>query len=141
MEMHIVHKASEDKGDPVPILYSALGFMFDVDDYDESFGPDDKAVVDAFFDSFNLGNIPDIGKAEGHILNPEASVPLGDFVNLMSNAGRWVYTGSLTTPPCTVGVYFQVYDKVLPISKKHYDLYLAQQRTYSQDFVYNKDGK
>merc|ERR1719375_1963757 len=33
MEMHIVHVAIEGKGDPT-ILYSALGFMFDVDDYD-----------------------------------------------------------------------------------------------------------
>lgn len=53
-------------------------------------------------------------------------------------ANRWVYTGSLTTPPCSVGVYFQVVDRVLPISKKHYDLYIKQQREYLQDVIMEK---
>jgi hypothetical protein len=140
MEMHIVHLADEGKGDPVPILYSALGFMFDVDDYDESVTPSEMGIINDFFDSFNMGNIPEDGKAKGHVLNDNASVPLGDFVNLMSNAGRWVYTGSLTTPPCTVGVYFQVYDRVLPISRKHLNLYLNQQRQTSNEIVHTKDG-
>lgn len=55
-------------------------------------------------------------------------------------ANRWVYTGSLTTPPCSVGVYFQVVDRVLPISKKHYDLYLKQQREYLQKTIIEADG-
>lgn len=55
-------------------------------------------------------------------------------------ANRWVYTGSLTTPPCSVGVYFQVVDRVLPISKKHYDLYLKQQREYVQKTIIEADG-
>jgi hypothetical protein len=141
MEMHIVHVADEGKGDPVPILYSALGFMFDVDDYDESITPDEQATINAFFDSFSFENIPEFGKAKKHVLNDNASVPLGDFVNLMKDAGRWVYTGSLTTPPCTVGVFFQVYDRVLPISRKHLNLYLAHQRQVSQDVVYTKAGE
>lgn len=128
MEMHIVHVVNEEKGDPVPIKYSALGFMFDLDDYDESITTDEMSTINSFFDSFSLGNIPESGKAKGHVLDDNTTVPLGDFVNLMSSAGRWVYTGSLTTPPCTVGVYFQVYDRVLPISRKHLNLYLAHQR-------------
>jgi len=125
MEMHIVHLVNEEKGDPVTIKYSALGFMFDVDDYDQSITPDEVKTINGFFDSINLGNIPADGKAEKFVLDANATVPLGDFVNLMSDAGRWVYTGSLTTPPCTVGVFFQVYDRVLPISRKHLNLYLA----------------
>ena len=141
MEMHIVHVASEGKGDPTPILYSALGFMFDVDDYDQSITPGEMKTVNEFFDSLKFENIPPTGKAEKHVLNDNATVPLANLVGLQSGAGRWVYTGSLTTPPCTVGVFFQVYDRVLPISRKHLNMYLAQQREYSQDVVYTKDGK
>lgn len=141
MEMHIVHVASEGKGDPTPILYSALGFMFDVDDYDQSITPKEMKTVNEFFDSLKFENIPPTGKAEKHVLNDNATVPLANLVGLQSGAGRWVYTGSLTTPPCTVGVFFQVYDRVLPISRKHLNMYLAQQREYSQDVVYTKDGK
>ena len=125
MEMHIVHAAEGKTGDPTPILYSALGFMFDVDDYDSSVTPGEMKTINAFFDALKFENIPETGKAEKHVLNANASVPLGDLVGLQSGAGRWVYTGSLTTPPCTVGVFFQVYDRVLPISRKHLNLYLA----------------
>ena len=33
-EMHTVHKPKESKGSPVEIKYSALGLMFDVEDFD-----------------------------------------------------------------------------------------------------------
>lgn len=83
-------------------------------------------TVNEFFDSLKFENIPPTGKAEKHVLNDNATVPLANLVGLQSGAGRWVYTGSLTTPPCTVGVFFQVYDRVLPISRKHLNMYLAQ---------------
>lgn len=140
MEMHIVHLVNEEKGDPVTIKYSALGFMFDVDDYDQSITPAEMNTIDAFFDSLDFGKVPEPGKAEEFVLNDNASIPLGDFVNIQKGAGRWVYTGSLTTPPCTVGVFFQVYDRVLPISRKHLNLYLAHQREYEQEVIYTKAG-
>ena len=51
-----------------------------------------------------------------------------------------MYTGSLTTPPCTVGVYFQVVDRVLPISKKHYDAYKKHQSKYVQRDFFDPTG-
>lgn len=140
LEMHTVHVPGEAKGNDVTIKYSALGLMFDVDDYDPSVTPDEKKVINDFFDSMNFGNVPPTGKASGHELNGTAEVPFGDLMRIANFANRWVYTGSLTTPPCTVGVYFQVVDRVLPISKKHYDLYLMQQREYLQTSVMEKDG-
>lgn len=130
MEMHIVHKADEAKGDPTTIAYSALGFMFDVDDYDETVTGAEMGKINAFFDSLGFDNMPPIDGAEGHKISENASVPLADLVSVQSDAGRWVYTGSLTTPPCSIGVYFQVFDRVLPISRKHLNMYLAQQKEY-----------
>jgi len=39
---------------------------------------------------------------------------------------RWVYKGSVTTPPCDTFVYWNVLTTVYPISQKHLDLYKAQ---------------
>lgn len=82
MEMHIVHTVNEEKGDPITIKYSALGFMFDVDDYDKSVTPDEMSTINAFFDSLKFDNMPETGKAEGFVVNADASVPLGDFVKI-----------------------------------------------------------
>ena len=138
--MHTVHAPAEAKGNDVTIKYSAVGLMFDVDDYDPSITPAEKTIINEFFDSIYLDNIPAEGAAKGHSLNATSDVPFGDLMRIVNFANRWVYTGSLTTPPCTVGVYFQVVDRVLPISKKHYDLYLKQQRAYSQKVIMVKDG-
>lgn len=53
---------------------------------------------------------------------------------------RWAYSGSLTTPPCTVGVYFQVVERVLPISEKHYAAYLAQQAKHKSTSYFDAAG-
>jgi hypothetical protein len=37
--MHTVHAPDEAKGSDITIKYSALGLMFDVDDYDMSITP------------------------------------------------------------------------------------------------------
>lgn len=61
---------------------------------------------------------------------------------MMQNfANRWVYTGSLTTHPCTIGVYFQVVERVLPISERHYNAYIAHQKKYKQKYFFNKKGE
>lgn len=121
--MHTVHFPDEYRGasgNDVTIIASALGLMFDVDDYDQSITPEEKEVINKFFDALNLGNI-DAGHATGHILDDNVTIPFGDLMDIVNFHSRWVYTGSLTTPPCSVGVYFQVVDRVLPISKKHYE--------------------
>lgn len=121
-------------------MASAVGLMFDVDDYDPSISAEDRKIIDKFFDSLGFGNIPPSGKAKGHVLTTNASVPYGDLMKMNNFASRWVYTGSLTTPPCSVGVYFQVVDRVLPISQRHYDAYIKQQREYVQQAYTLADG-
>lgn len=112
-EMHTVHAPLDDglKHSPadtdsdVPILYSAFGLMFDVDDYDPTITAAERATIDEFFDSLGFGNLP-TGDAKGHVMATDAKIPFGALMKIVDASSRWVYTGSLTTPPCTVGVYF-----------------------------------
>jgi carbonic anhydrase len=39
---------------------------------------------------------------------------------------RWVYKGSVTTPPCATYVYWNVLSTIYPVSQKHLDLFKAQ---------------
>ena len=36
---------------------------------------------------------------------------------------RWVYKGSLTTPPCDSFVYWNVAKQILPIKQRHLDMF------------------
>lgn len=48
---------------------------------------------------------------------------LGELLANVNMANRWVYSGSLTTPPCYENVYWNVIQTVLPIKKHHFDYY------------------
>jgi carbonic anhydrase len=43
----------------------------------------------------------------------------GDLMKLVDSQNRWIYKGSVTTPPCGRFVYWNVLSTVYPISKKH----------------------
>jgi len=47
-------------------------------------------------------------------------------MNLVDFSNRWVYKGSVTTPPCAEYVYWNVLSTIYPISKEHLDLFRAQ---------------
>ena len=51
-------------------------------------------------------------------------------MNMARTHNRFVYTGSLTTPPCTEKVYWNVINRVYPIKHKHLGAfkYLIQQQ-------------
>jgi len=42
---------------------------------------------------------------------------------LLNTNKRWVYKGSLTTPPCTSVVIFNVLSTVYPIKQRHLQYY------------------
>lgn len=105
-EMHTVHSPDEAKGGDVTIIASAVGLIFDREDFDPSVTTEERAIIDAFFDSMNFGNLPPFDEAKDHVLGTNVDIPYGDLMNINKFHNRWVYTGSLTTPPCSVGVYF-----------------------------------
>ena len=44
---------------------------------------------------------------------------------VVDTSNRWVYKGSLTTQPCTEGIYWNVVNTVYPIKQYHLDYYKA----------------
>jgi carbonic anhydrase len=94
-----------------------MGVIFDTKAYTAKLSKEQRAKVDAFFDSLNL-------EATNDPLVP--LVPFADFMSVIDPSERWAYKGSLTTPPCTTFVYFNVLSKVYPISEKHLELFRRQ---------------
>ena len=54
---------------------------------------------------------------------------------------RWAYKGSLTTPPCTKTVYFNVLRKVWPLKKKHLEQFRTLMRGHGNNAFFKTDGK
>ena len=114
IEMHTVHLPDYKRGD---FNYAAMGIMFSVNDYTAKVSEREEKVIDDFFDSLQW---------EENTKNPKVpEVPYGDLMMMVDTDNRWVYRGSVTTPPCATIVYWNVVRKVYPIKQKHLDLYLA----------------
>ena len=108
--MHALHKANiyETHGG---FPYAAIGILFSVHDYNVNLTWSEEKVIDHFFESL---------KWEDLVTNPR--VDMINFANLMEIFDlkhRWVYRGSLSTPPCTQYVYWNVLQSIYPIKEKH----------------------
>jgi carbonic anhydrase len=53
----------------------------------------------------------------------------GDLMNMVDLKNRFIYRGSLTTPPCTQQVYWNVLHTVYPIKREHLDAFKAKMPT------------
>lgn len=110
-ELHVVHFANQTKNG---VIASAVGIIFDVVDYDKSVSQDQIIIIDRFFDSLLLDNLTDPVATE---------IPFGQLMNLVDTNNRWAYKGSLTTPPCSKTIYFNVLTKVYPIKYHHVNFF------------------
>ena len=45
---------------------------------------------------------------------------------MVDTSERWVYKGSVTTPPCATTVYWNVVRKIYPLKQKNFDQFKAQ---------------
>lgn len=117
MEMHTVHLADDDSksrrlaeaGENKGPWASAVGIMFDRVHYDQTLTKEEQLKVYDFFEALDFGSSStDVtnDKAKHIILAKDVDIPYGDMTKLVNFANRWAYNGSLTTPPCTTGVYF-----------------------------------
>ena len=111
LEMHTVHLAEETKGG---FGYAAMGLIFSVQDYDRSVSADVVEKIDNFFDSMSW-NAENPNQANPVV----ASVPYGDLMMAVDMHNRWVYKGSVTTPPCAQSVYWNVLRTIYPIKSRH----------------------
>jgi len=123
--MHIVHQGADaPSADPKTGVYplgklGVVGVIFDTTNYDK-----DKVsnatieAIDKFFDNLMYEKIDDAGK---EIVADE--IALGELMAVLNLNDRFVYTGSLTTPPCYEKIFFNMLSTVYPIKKYHLDYY------------------
>ena len=100
--MHTVHYPVNS--DPFYVA-AALGIIFDTKKYDKSVSAEVVNIIDNFFDSLLLDQNDPVVK----------EIPYGELHSVIDTTRRYVYTGSVTTPPCTQSVYWNVVTKVYPI--------------------------
>ena len=137
LEMHTVHY-SKDTSNPGDVIAAAVGIMFSVDKYTSDLSWAEQKLVDTFFDGLKWekldGTLTDKeGDTSGVDFNSaEAThqwsvdmVTYGDLMQMVDSTNRWVYKGSVTTPPCATYVYWNVLSTIYPISQKHLDLFKA----------------
>ena len=111
--MHTVHypKFGLEKNG---FIAAALGIIFDTKDYDKSVTPRQVEVIDKFFESLSFTTNGD---------TTPAMINYGELVSVLDTSNRWIYKGTVTTPPCARFVYWNVLNKVYPIKEKHFNAY------------------
>ena len=95
MEMHVVN-LNGDNATKDLFLAGVIGILFKIEDYKE------PTWVDDFFVTLMSDKIQDFGK---------------DFMDHLNFNSRWVYKGSLTTPPYAETLFWTVLSDVVPISR------------------------
>ena len=68
-------------------------------------------------------------------------VSFGPLMNMIQTNNRFVYTGSLTKPPCTEKYYWNIVNKVYPIKPKHLNTFRylqTQQKRAETDVTLQK---
>ena len=113
--MHTVHLASETKNG---FAYAAMGIMFSVDDANIEVTDDEQKVLDDFFNSLDWDTVDSDPKV--------AEVPYGNLMMMVNTKDRWVYKGSVTTPPCAQFVYWNVLRTIYPLRQSVLDKFKKQ---------------
>lgn len=95
-----------------------MGIIFDMYNYDESVTDEQVKIIDDFFDSLQIKWL-----SNSKPVMDVTSVPYGQLMNMVETDHRWIYKGSLTTPPCTELIYWNVVAKVYPIKPRHVEAF------------------
>ena len=114
--MHTVHYPPETKNG---FIAAAMGIIFSVEDYTADLSKAEEMVIDTFFDSLKWGDMTE----EGPTVD---IVTYGNLMEMVDNKNRWIYKGSVTTPPCATAVYWNVLSTIYPVKQKHLDLFKKQ---------------
>jgi hypothetical protein len=109
LEMHTVHYPKNAGGD---YIAAAMGIIFSVEDYTADLSWAEREIIDNFFESLQWTD----NTADGPTVD---MVTYGSLMELVDNNKRWIYSGSVTTPPCAKAVYWNVLSTIYPVSAKH----------------------
>ena len=82
--------------------YGAVSIFFSTDKFDQ-ISDENKAIVNNFFSNI--------------LSNEKSDVNLDGLMEIVDWNNRWIYKGSMTTPPCEQFVYWNIIKKVYPISQ------------------------
>ena len=86
--------------------YAAMGIIFDTKKYDKSISAEVVEIIDNFFESLELDKQ----------INPIVKeIRYGELHSVIDSTKRYIYTGSVTIPPCAQTVFWNVIAKVYPI--------------------------
>lgn len=104
---------ADPKKDELTYKHAAISVMFSVNDYNVKLSRAEEILIDTFFETLDWSKT-----------DPTVNlVTFGDFMNMVNMNNRWIYAGSMTIPPCTKAVYWNVLHAVYPIKKRHLDLF------------------
>ena len=120
LEMQIMHTPSIPIGaDNSGYFQAGVGILFDANpEYAQEFSDEVIQTIDDFFDSLRW----DID-----LLNPKVKeIQAGNLLSIINMKDRWTYKGSLTTPPCSTSVLWNVLTTVYPIKQSHIDEFKTQ---------------
>jgi hypothetical protein len=116
LEIHTVHVPVE--GVKNKVNYAAMGIMFSVKDHTAEATVDEVKIIDDFFEQLKWTQT-----ASDPTVN---LVSYGKLMMMFDTTDRWVYKGSVTTPPCKTLVYWNVVRKVYPLKQKYLDQFKKQ---------------
>jgi len=123
--MHTVHLANDGRAAGSEFFAAAVGIMFSTDKYTADLTAAQQQVIDAFFDGLKWSNdaVPD---GDGKSAWDVDMVLYGNLMEMVDSNNRWIYKGSVTTPPCARFVYWNVLSTIYPVSAKHLAQFKAQ---------------
>lgn len=83
--------------------------MFSVNDHTAELSTEEEDVISAFFDGLKWDDESGDAIVSDMIL-------YGNLMEMVNSNKRWMYKGSVTTPPCATYVYWNVLSTIYPVS-------------------------
>jgi len=118
--MHTVHLPQKESDDEETTFYAAaLGIFFSVNKFTAELSWAQQKVIDNFFDGIKWKHFSYKDRKENEYIAD--SIIYGDLIKMVDTNKRYIYKGSVTTPPCATMVYWNVLSTVYPVSKRHLD--------------------